>query len=86
MKKIYQIGIEVEVEEVDEQRAICAARDHYRASGGAEELIDDNSDLCRSVSPEEFVPDAIGAVMELIAGNDLLEAAGIHVIEVSCQS
>jgi hypothetical protein len=34
--------------------------------------------------PEEFVPNVVCAIVELVSSNGLLERAEINVIEVSC--
>lgn len=85
MKKLYKVEIEIELGDLDEQSAISLARDHYQQVGWACEPLDEQSVACRSIPPEEFVPDPIGAIMELITANALLEKAGIDVVGVSCQ-
>ncbi len=84
MKNVYRVEIEVEVEDMDVQRAISVARCHYLEAGGAEEPIDGQSSHCRRIPAEEFVPNAVCAIVELINANTLLERAGIDVVEVSC--
>jgi hypothetical protein len=84
MRKIYQIQIEVEIEESDEQTLVLVARHHFTERGGAEEPINDRSADCRPISAEESVPDTFGAIMQLILHNAVLEKAGIDVVEASC--
>jgi hypothetical protein len=84
MKKIFRVEIELEVEEIHQQSVILAARSSYREGGGAEEPVNDRSDDCRCISAEEFIPDTIGALMELVLDNPVLHKAGINVVEASC--
>ncbi len=84
MKKIYEVQIEIEVEDAAEQSLILAARDHYREGGGAEEPISGGSDDYRRIPAAESVPDTIGAIMQLLLDNAVLQKAGIDVVEASC--
>ncbi len=84
MRKTYKLELEVTLDEVDEQKAIQVARDHYRATGGAKAPVDNSGETWREISAEEAVPDAIEAIMELIGRDALSEQAGIEVVTVSC--
>jgi hypothetical protein len=83
MKKTIKLEVEVTLDESAKQRAIQVARAHYSEMGQATAPLDDKPDHWREVPPEEFIPDAEAAVMELIGANDLLEKAGVEVTAVS---
>src|SRR5215472_9795431 len=83
MRKTIRFEIEVTLDESAERRAIEVAREHYREMGQATAPLDDKGDRWRKISPEEFIPDAETAVMELIKVNDLLQKTGVEVTAVS---
>jgi hypothetical protein len=51
--------------------------------GKATKPLEDNSERWRKIPAEEFIPDVVAAIMELIGANDLLEEAGVEVTAVS---
>jgi len=83
MRKTITLEVEVTVDESVEQRAIQVARDHFGKVGGSRIPLDHKVERRREVSPEEFIPDTVSAMMELVAANDLLEEAGVEVTGVS---
>jgi hypothetical protein len=85
MRKTITLEVEVTVDESVEQRAIQVAREHYTKVGGSRVPLDHKGKPWREVPPEEFVPDAVSAMMELIGANDLLEVAGVEVTAVAAR-
>lgn len=83
MAKTIKLEVEVTLDESAEQHAIQVARTHYSEVGQATVPLDDKGERWREVSAEEFIPDAVSAVMELIGANDLLEKAAVKVTAVS---
>ena len=77
------LEVEVSLEDADEDHAIHVAREHYREGQAAEVPLDENGQWRRKIPLEEFVPDAVSAITELVGANDLLERAGIEVTAVS---
>jgi hypothetical protein len=87
MAKTIKLEIEVALDEGVEERAIQIARTHYSEVGQATVPLDDKGARWREISAEEFIPDAVSAVMELVGANDLLDKAGVKVMAVSgCES
>jgi len=85
MKRTYELELKVTLDELDEQRAIQIARDHFRATGGAQAPADNSgATTWQEIPPEEALPDVIEAVMELIRGNPLCEQARMEVVSMSC--
>jgi len=83
MSKTIKVEVEITFDESVEQRLIQIAREHYREVGKASAPLDDKGDRWREIPAEEFIPDAIGAIMELKGANDLLDKAGVEVTAVS---
>jgi hypothetical protein len=83
MAKTIKLEVEVTLDETAEQAAIRVAREHYCLVGKATKPLDDNGERWREIPAEEFIPDAVAAIMELIGANDLLEEAGVEVTAVS---
>jgi hypothetical protein len=83
MAKTIKIEVEVTLDETGEQGAIRVAREHYGLVGKATEPLDGSGERWREILPEEFIPDSVAAIMELIGANDLLEQAGVEVTAVS---
>jgi hypothetical protein len=77
MKRTHELELKVTLDELHEDRALQIARDHFRATGGAQ-APSDNSGVTtwKEIPAEEALPDVIDAVMELIRGNALCEQAG----------
>ena len=73
MRKTITLEVEVTFSESEEQRVIQAAREHYNEVGQARVPLDDEGERWREVPAEEFIPDTVSAIMELIGANDLLE-------------
>jgi len=85
MRKTITLEVEVTVDESVEQRAIQVAREYYSKLGGSRVPLDDKGERWREVPPEEFIPDTVSALMELIGANDLLEEADVEVTAVSAR-
>jgi hypothetical protein len=85
MVKTIRLEVEVTLDETGEQDAIRVARERYGLVGKATEPLDDKGERWREIPAEEFIPDAVAAVMELVGSNDLLEQAGVEVTAVSVQ-
>ena len=83
MRKTIKLEVEVTLDESVQQHVILAAREHYVDHGQARVPLDDKSERWREIPAEEFIPDAVSAIMELIGANDLLERAGVEVTAVS---
>jgi hypothetical protein len=83
MAKTIKLEVEVTLDETGEQSAIQVAREHYGRVGKATEPLDDNGGRWREIPADEFIPDAVAAIMELIGANNLLEEAGAEVTAVS---
>jgi hypothetical protein len=83
MSKTIKVEVEVTFDESVEQRLIQIAREHYCEVGKATAPLDDKGDRWREIPAEEFIPDAVAAIIELIGANDLLEEAGVEVTAVS---
>ncbi len=83
MMKTYKLEVEVTLEDADEHQAIQVAREHYRKGQAAEDPPHKNGKRGRKIPAEEFVPNAVAAIMELIGANDLLEKSGVEVTVVS---
>src|SRR5208283_293190 len=64
-------------------QAIQVAREQYRKGQAAEDPPDKNGKRGREIPAEEYVPNAVAAIMELIGANDLLEKSGVEVTVVS---
>jgi hypothetical protein len=82
MAKTIKIEVEASLDETGEQVAIRVARERYGLVGKATEPLDDNGGR-REIPAEEFIPDVVAAIMDLIGSNDLLEQAGVEVTAVS---
>jgi hypothetical protein len=85
MRKTITLEVEVTVDESVEQHAIQVAREQYSKVGGSRVPLDHKGKRWREVPPEEFVPDTVSAMMELIGANDLLEVAGVEVTAVAAR-
>ena len=85
MRKTITLEVEVTVDESVEQRAIQVAREYYSKVGGSRVPLDHKGERWREVPPEEFIPDTVSAMMELIGANDLLEEADVEVTAVSAR-
>lgn len=83
MRRTFTLEVEVTLDESGEQRVIQVARKHYGEAAQASVPVDDEGERWREVPAEEFIPDAISAIMELLGANDLLEKAGVEVTAVS---
>ena len=70
------LEIAVSVDESVEQRAIQVAREHYSKAGGSRVRLDHKGERWREALPEEFIPDTVSAMIELIGANHLLEFCG----------
>ncbi|MBZ5562730.1 MAG: hypothetical protein LAP13_09945 [Acidobacteriia bacterium] len=85
MRKTITLEIAVSVDESVEQRAIQVAREHYSKAGGSRVRLDHKGERWREALPEEFIPDTVSAMIELIGANHLLEDAGVEVTAVSAR-
>jgi len=85
MRKTITLEVEVTVDESVEQGAIQVAREHYEKVGGSRVPVDHKGERWRDVPPDEFIPDTVSAMMELVAANALLEEAGVEVTRVSAR-
>jgi hypothetical protein len=82
MRKTITLEVEVTLDESVEENVIQVARKHYGEEAQARVPLDDKGECWREVTAEEFIPDAVSAIMELIAANDLLEEAGVEMTAV----
>jgi hypothetical protein len=83
MRKTITLEVEVTLDESAEESVIQAAREHYSEVGGSRVPLDHKGERWREVPAEEFIPDTVSAIMELIAENDLLEELGVEFTTVS---
>lgn len=83
MKKTITLEVEVTLDESAGLRAIQVARRRYSRVGKSKVSLDRKGERWREVPPEEFIPDTVSAMMELIGANQLFEEAGVEVTSVS---
>jgi hypothetical protein len=84
MRKTYKLELDVTLDEADERMAVQVAREHYRATGGAQVPLDDDGERWREIPAEEFVADPLDAIMVLLHGDPLCDQAGIQVNTMPC--
>jgi len=85
MRKTITLELEATLDESVEESVIQVAREHYSEVGGSRVTLDHKGVRWREVPAEEFIPDTVSAIMELIAANDLLEEAGVEMTAVSAR-
>ena len=83
MRKTYTLEIKVVLDESDELKAIRVAREHYRATGGAQTPVDNSLGIWSEIPAEESISDVPDAIIELIQGQALCEQAGIELISMT---
>jgi hypothetical protein len=83
MRKTITLEVEVTLDESAEESVIQAACEHYSEVGGSRVPVDHKVERWREVPAEEFIPDTVSAIMELIAENDLLEELGVEFTTVA---
>jgi hypothetical protein len=82
MTKKVKIEIEITMTEEAEHRVIQIARKHYCVPGKTRTPVGKCHGF-RRFPPEEFIPNAASALIELIGSNELLADAGVEVTAVS---
>jgi hypothetical protein len=85
MRKTITLEVEVTLDESVEESVIRSAREHYNEVGQARVPLGNDGERWREVPAEEFIPDTVSAIMELIAANDLLVKAGVEMTAVSAR-
>jgi hypothetical protein len=84
MKKRYKVELELVLDEENEAKVIDAARRAYLESGEAVQVSDDGDGSLREPSAEEFIDDALRAVMELVEINPFFKELGVEVDGIIC--
>ena len=85
MRRTFSVELDVVLDEPIAAVAIELAGDQYHMTGHASKPVCNGSDDLRDVPPDEFIPDIVGAIMELAGVQPLFQKAGIEVTDVACR-